>query len=72
MLIVHSDGAGVTNMNAISEIRAAGRYIWAYEVGGKRHPIAAYDTEERAEAVFMDVLLMRMRCDEKMIWLPEV
>lgn len=69
MLIVHSDGAGVTNMNAISEIRVAGRYIWAYEVGGKRHAIAAYDTEERAEAVFMNML---MRYDEKTIWLPEV
>lgn len=73
MLIVHSDRMGITNLNTISTVMISGRYIWAYETSGERHAIAAYDTEERAEAVFRNLTEQcRLTKGDDVIVLPEV
>lgn len=73
MLIVHSDRAGITNMNAISEIRLMGRYIRAVNINGDNHAVAAYKTEERAEAVFRNLTdQCRLTKGDDVILLPEV
>ena len=73
MLIVHSDRMGMTNLNAISEVKLMGRYIRAYEVGGSNHAIAAYNTEQRAEAVFRTLTEQcRLTKGDDVILLPEV
>ena len=48
MLIVHSDGYGLTNMDNVTEINVAGRYIHAYCVDGKHNIIGSYKDETQA------------------------
>ena len=50
-----------------------GRYIRAYEVGGSNHAMAAYETEQRAEAVFRTLTEQcRVTKGDDVIVLPEV
>lgn len=72
MLIVHSDRMGISNTNTVTEIKLMGRYIRAYTVGDS-HAIAAYETEERATAVFRNLMeRCRQTQGDDMILLPEV
>lgn len=48
MIIVHSDGYGFTNLDNVTEINVASRYIHAYSVDGKHNIIGKYETEEQA------------------------
>lgn len=52
MWIKHSDGYGMTNLDNVERLCIAGRYIHAYTIDGKSHPVAAYDTAERAEVIW--------------------
>lgn len=73
MLIVHSDRMGMTNLNAICEVKLMGRYIRAYDIGGGNHAVAAYDTDERAESVFRTLTEQcRLTKGDDVILLPEV
>lgn len=73
MLIVHSDRMGMTNLNAISEVKLMGRYIRAVNLNGDNHAIAAYESEERAEAVFRTLTEQcRLTKGDDVILLPEV
>lgn len=48
MLIVHSDGYGITNLDNVTEINVAGRYIHAYCVDGKHNIIGTFEDEAHA------------------------
>lgn len=72
MLIVHSDRMGMTNLNAVSEVKLIGRYIRAVDIRGDNHAVAAYDTEDRAEAVFHTLTEQcRLTKGDDVILLPE-
>ena len=71
MLVVHSDKMGITNLNAIVQIKLIGKYIHAYSVS-ESHVIARYDTEERAEDVFKILTNQcRLTKGDDVILLPE-
>ena len=73
MLVVHSDRMGITNLNAVSELKLMGRYIRAVNIHGDNHAIAAYETEERAMAVFRTLMdQCRLTKGDDVILLPEV
>lgn len=65
MAILHSDGNGVTNKDNILRICLNGRYIQAYMVDGSNHLLGVYDTAERAQEVF-DNLIRNMNYVYKM------
>ena len=48
MLIVHSDGYGLTNLDNVTEIVVVGRYIQAYTVDGRNGIIGKFDDENHA------------------------
>lgn len=48
MFIIHSDGLGLTNMDNVCEMVASGRYIHAYCVNGSHHPVAVYESPDKA------------------------
>ena len=57
MLIVHSDGYGLTNFDNVTEINVAGRYIHAYCVDGKHNIIGTYEDESKALQAFSKMLM---------------
>ena len=63
MMIIHNDGMGVTNMDNVTRICLSGRYIHAYTIDGNSHPIAVYETPERAKEVF-DWMISGTDCKE--------
>lgn len=48
MLIVHSDGYGFTNLDNVTEVNVAGRFIHSYSVDGRHDTIGKFDSEEEA------------------------
>lgn len=73
MLIVHSDRMGISNTNTVIEIKLMGRYIRVFTVNGDNHAIAAYDSEERTEAVFLSLIeRCRLTQGDDVILLPKV
>ena len=52
MFLVHSDRAGLTNLDNVTELECNGRYLNAYCIDGRSHPIASYESAAAAEDGF--------------------
>lgn len=73
MLVVHSDRVGMTNLNAVIQVKLDGNWIRAFDINGGNHLLAKYGTEERAEAVFKLLTnYCRMTKGDDVILLPEM
>ena len=57
MIIVHSDGNGITNLDNVTEINVVGRYIHAYRVDGKHDIIGVYEDENKALQAFSKLIM---------------
>ena len=55
MLIFENDGKGITNMGVVKYICQEGRFVVARFVDDKRHIVAQYATDERAEEVIRNM-----------------
>lgn len=72
MLVVHNDRSGITNLNAVIQIRLDSNWIRAFDIGGGNHLLATYTTEDRARAVFQFLTeACRVTKGDDVILLPE-
>lgn len=56
MVIIHSDRFGLTNFDNVYSVTVSGRYIHAQMKDGNKFPIAVYDSADRAEEVFTEMI----------------
>lgn len=56
MVIIHSDKSGFTNFDNVYAVSVQGRYIHAETKDGHKSPVAVYDSPERAEEVFCELM----------------
>ena len=72
MLIIHADRSAITNFNNAKCICLSGRYIHTRMTDNTKITLAAYESEERAKEVFLDIVntISQRRVD--VMPLPEV
>ena len=56
MIVIHSDRTGFTNFDNVFTVSVAGRFIHARLCDGNKEILAVYQTEDRAEEVFSEML----------------
>ena len=56
LIIVHQSRQGITNLDACKTVQINGKFIDAHYIDGTKKILAVYDTAERAEDIFMELL----------------
>lgn len=76
MIIIHQGGHGITNLDACKTVQLNGRIIEAHYVDGTKKTIAFYETAERAEEVFEDMLFNafpeKVEIQNDLVWYSNV